>query len=312
MAKCKCGSRPRIVSNVCKSMHHENCCKDVCENPITGEPNMLGIFAPIIYDEIGVNLCASFDVTENIATLFPTATNASIQVIDATYTYGAGNVEISNLTGRKNCYLVTLSNIELTFALFLYDASCRLVGTLYPSAVYLPPVATAPTYDEDTNPTSVELEIFAPYGLSYDTTVSPLIPTIGFIGFNTEVNTITQGINLFSMAKLLDLDIDTNTITVGVTLVLQSLYFVGYKVKSAGRIDIPKGSIMTPENSDCMRFVAGDLLDLAIKPLDLGAPMHEECLKRDCGRNCGCGCTGTVYDETTPIENPPAEDPQTP
>lgn len=301
MAKCKCGSRPRIVSNVCKSMNHGKCCKDVCENPITGEPDMLGIFAPIIYDEIGVNLCASFEVTGNIATLFPTATNASIQVIDATYTYGAGNVEISNLTGRKNCYLVTLSNIELTFALSLYDASCRLVGTLYPTAVYLPPATTDPTYDEDTNPTSVELEIFAPYGLTYDTTVPTPTPTIGFIGFNTEENTITQGINLFSMAKLLDLDIDTNTITVGVTLVLQSLYYVGYKVKSAGRIDIPKGSIITPENSDCMRFVAGDLLDLAIKPLDLGAPMHEECLKRDCGRSCGCGCQGTVSDEAIPL-----------
>lgn len=89
-------------------------------------------------------------------------------------------------------------------------------------------------------------------------------------------------------------------VTVGLTMVLQSMYYVGYKVQSAGKIDIPKGSIVTPDNSDCMRFVAGDLLNLAIKPLDLGNPGNEQYYKNDCNpQNCG---VGGVRDDTTVIE----------
>ena len=109
---------------------------------------------------------------------------------------------------------------------------------------------------------------------------------------------MTQGLNMYSRGKLLDFNIAGDTITVGLTLVIQSLYFAGYKVKSEGKIDTPKGSIITPENSDCMRFVAGDLLDLAIKPLDLGAPYNEQYLKKECFNpnvdTCGaCKCNSS-------------------
>lgn len=290
MAKCKCSSKARIVSDVVRAL--DGCgkhCKDVCASPICGDPSVLGIMAPLIYDEIGINLCTNFDLGVDIATTYPTVTSASIKVIDATYTYGAGNVVIEAITGRKNCFDVTLSNITVQFAVNLYDAACRLVATIFPTAVYLPSDTTAPTYDEDTNPTSVELEIFAPYGFSYTTGVTPT-PIINFIGSNEDNNTIQQGVNLFAMAKILDFSTDDSSVTVGLTLVLQSLYYAGYKVKSAGKIDIPKGSIVTPEDTDCLRFVAGDLLNLAIKPLDLGAPAYEEYDKRECSHSdCSCG-----------------------
>jgi hypothetical protein len=181
-------------------------------------------------------------------------------------------------------------------------------------AVYLPPSTTAETYDEETNPTSVELEIFTPYGISYTDSSNPT-PILNYIGFAKGSNMITQGLNLYGMAKVIDLDEDDSTVTMGLTLVLQSMYFAGYKVHSRGKIEVPKGCIISQENSDCRRFVAGELLNLEIKPLDLGAPLYEERTKIDhsekraCGscrnngrtdeNSGGSGSTGALVDDST-------------
>ncbi len=299
MGKCKCNGGQRIVSNVCQCMNPSGPgCVDVCTNPIVGDPSLLGIMAPLIYDEIGVNLCTTFDLGTDIGVTYPTATNATVSVIDTTYEYGAGNVQIEAINGRTNCSLITLSNITVQFAVRIYDCCCRLLDTLYPTAVYLPSDVTAPTYDEDTNPSSVELELFTPYGFAYDTAGDAPTPVINYLGFGVDSAAVTQGVNLFANAKLLGFSTDDSTATVGLTLVLQSLYYVGYKVNSAGKIDIPKGSIVTPDNSDCMRFVAGDLLNLAIKPLDLGNPGNEQCYKKDCFPAGSCGIGGTEDDTT--------------
>jgi len=303
MAKCRCSNRTRIVSNTVQKIYSG--CGDVCANPVCGEPTILSLMAPLIYDEIGINLCASFDLGVDIAETYPTVTSASIKVIDATYEIGPEGVQVEALTGRPNCYLVTLSDITVQFAMDLYDSAGRLIATIFPTAVYLPPSTTAPTYDEDTNPVSVELEIFAPYGYAYDATGETPVPVINFIGFTEENNVTRQGINLYSMAKLLDFSTDESTATVGLTLVLQSLYFAGYRVESAGKIDTPKGSILAPDNSDCMRFVAGDLLNLAIRPLDLGELTASEQTGCSCGCNGGNNnCTNVVTDDATvlPIE----------
>ena len=280
MAKCKCLNRPRIVSNTVQRLYAG--CKDICANPICADPSVLSLFAPIIYDEIGINLCTTFDLGVDIATTYPTVTGAAIKVIDITYTLGEGGVQVETLTGRPNCYGVTLTELAVLFAMELYDGAGRLVATIFPTALYLPADTAAPTYDEDTNPTSVVLELFAPYGFSYDTTGPDPLPVINYIGNTPESNQIRQGINLYGMAKLLDFSTDDSTVTVGLTLILQSLYFAGYRVDSAGKIDVPKGSILAPDNSQCMRFVAGDLLNLAIKPLELGELQTTE--------NTGCGC----------------------
>ena len=234
-----------------------------------------------------------------MATTYPTATSATVSVLGVSYEYGEGNVEIEALANRPNCSLITLSNITVQFAVRLYDCCCRLLGTMYPTALYLPSDPTAETYDEDTNPASVELELFTPYGFSYDVSGAAPSPVINPVTFSAENNSVTQGVNLFANAKLLGFSTDDSTATIGLTLVLQSLYFVGYKVQSAGKIDIPKGSIVTPDNSDCRRFVAGDLLNLAIKPLDLGAPGNEQCLKNECTQDV-CGIGGAA-DGTIPL-----------
>lgn len=297
MARCKACSKARIVSDVIRTMDNKDkCCQDVCATPICKDPSELGIMAPLIYDEIGINLCTDFDLGVDIATTYPTVTNAKVKVIDATFTYGDGNVQIEAITGRPNCYAITLSNISVQFAVSLYDASCRLVATIYPTAVYLPTDTTAPTYDEDTNPTSVQLEIFAPYGLTYSAGATPE-PVLNFVGSNVDNNMVRQGVNLFGMAKVLGFSLDDNSVTVGLTLVLQSLYYVGYKVKSAGKINIPKGSIVTPEDSDCMKFVAGELLNLAIKPLDLSVVSGNGCGLGNVSNETGC--KQTVECQTT-------------
>lgn len=306
MAKCKsgkCGCKARIVSNVVQNMQGDNCI-DVCANPICGTPQVLSLMAPLIYDEIGINLCTSFALGADISTTYPTAVSATARVLNITYTYGDGDVVIEAITGRPNCYVVTLSNLTIEFAVNLYDENCRLLATLYPTAVYLPPETTADTYDEDTNPTSVELEIFAPYGISYEagaTADADPTPNINYVGFLSGNNYIRQGLNLYAMAKVLGFDTDDDTITVGLTLVLQSLYFAGYNVESAGRVNTPKGSLITPDNSSCLRFVAGDLLDLEIKPLQLGPPLCEEQYKESCTVPCNsrCGAGGGAGDDTT-------------
>lgn len=283
MAKCKCGSGTRIVSNVCQYMEKSGeCCKDVCTNPIIGDPSLLGIMAPLIYDEIGINLCTTFNLGVDVPTTYPSATKATVSVLDVAYDYGNPGVQIEPIAGRPNCSVITLSNLNVRFVVRLYDCCCRLLATLYPTAVYLPADTTAPTYDEDTNPSSVELELFTPYGYSYDVSGATPAPVISNEGFNAASNTVNQGVNLFGNAKLLDFSTEDSTVTVGLTVVLQSIYFVGYKVRSAGKIDIPKGSIISPDNSDCRKFVAGDLLNLVIKPLNLGCPWKEEELKNDC------------------------------
>ncbi len=301
MAKRKCGCNSRIVSNVCQCMDRNGGNGiDVCATPIIGDPNLLGVMAPLIYDEIGINLCTSVALEEDIIATYPTANSASVSVVNLDYEYGEGNVQIESLTSRQNCCLITLSDITVTFAIRVYDCCCRLLGTLYPTALYLPSDTAAPTYDEDTNPSSVELELFTPYGFSYDVTGAAPTPVINPITFAQGSNAATQGVNLFANAKLLDFDTEDSTVTVGVTFVLQSLYYVGYKVPSAGKIDIPKGSIIPVDDSECRRFVAGELLNLAIKPLDLGGAANEQCLKRDLGIGEGCNVTG-VADGTIPI-----------
>ncbi len=289
MAKCKCSKRPRISSRIVQGIPPcQEGCVDVCTNPVCADPKVLSMMAPLVYDEIGINLCTTFDLGVDIATTYPTVTCATARVINATYTYGDGNVVIDSLVGRPNCYSVTLSNIIVEFAVNLYDSTGRLVDTIYPTAVYLPSDTTAETYDAETNPSSVELEIFAPYGYAYTTEDGGITPIINYLGYLDTNNMPQQGINLYGIAKILGFEIADSTITVGLTLVLQSMYYAGYRVASAGRIDTPKGSIITPDNTECMMFVAGDLLDLAIKPLDLGAPFFEEKLKNDCTYD-GCG-----------------------
>ena len=88
---------------------------------------------------------------------------------------------------------------------------------------------------------------------------------------------------MYALPKLINLDTDDSAVTVGITLILQSLYFAGYCVETSGRINTPKGNLATSEDSDCMEFVEGNLLELAIRPLNLCTNDNS---------SCGCGLSG--------------------
>ncbi len=38
-------------------------CQDVCVHPICGDPDVLTLLAPVVYDELGINLCRTIDIT---------------------------------------------------------------------------------------------------------------------------------------------------------------------------------------------------------------------------------------------------------
>lgn len=287
---CKCRPK-RYISN---GVHTKGKCHDVCTNPICGDPDTLTLLAPVVYDELGINLCRAIPI--DFPTLTGTVACISAQVIDVAFaTTGPTATTVTPINGRPNCYLVSLTNLTVTFAFNLYDNASRLLATETASAVYLPGDSTMPDYDyydEDTNPNSVELEIFAPYGVASSNTAIGT-PTIQFTGFNTASNMVREGLNLLAIPKILDFDLTTRTATVGLSLYVKSIYFSQYKIPHQGKAAVPKACLQPTADTICMDFVSGDLLDLSIKPLELGPPKYEEFLKEECETPCE-PCCGTL------------------
>jgi len=50
----RCGCRNRIVSSTVQKLQQG--CTDVCVTPQCGSPEVLSLMAPLIYDEIGINM----------------------------------------------------------------------------------------------------------------------------------------------------------------------------------------------------------------------------------------------------------------
>ena len=283
-------------------------CQDVCVNPACGDPKLLAVLAPVIYDEIGINLCRSVPLGVTVSTAYPSAVAASAEGMDISYnTSGTAATTVAPISGRPNCYEVTLTDLTVTFAVKLYDCANRLLATLTVPAVYLPTNSTLPDYayyDEDTNPDSVTLEIFAPYGISYQD-ASTESPSLNIIGFSSVNNMLRQGLNLSANPCVLCFNTDDSTVTIGLSLILQSIYFAQYKIPHQGKAVIPKGSLVPPEDSVCMNFVSGGILDREIKPLELGPPDCEEYLKQDCSPACE-PCCGSYTLPAVPAGEPEA------
>lgn len=136
-----------------KMMSCNQCCHtgkdcDVCVSPGCGEPENLSIYSPIIYDEVGINLCRTITIPENILTLYPTTTYVQLLVADIKIYSGKGyftgeeeTVEyteeelaemgnpptfstVSTIPGRANCLRVKLTNLRVVFKIRLYD-NCK-------------------------------------------------------------------------------------------------------------------------------------------------------------------------------------------
>lgn len=281
MAKynCNCKSRCFTSTAIANNQTNDCPCVDVCTTPICGTPDALLLHAPVIYDSIGINLCRTVPLDVNIPATYPTAAYATAEIIDLL----PGTAEITPITNRPNCYNVELSELNFTIIVRLFDCCQRLLATLpLTDITYLPGSATDPEYNEDTNPTDVTLQLYAPYGPAYTVAGTTATPTLIFNGLVTSQSPQSQGIQSSAVAKVLHFNPDDSEISLGVTLYVFSLYYSFYNFHDATRGTIPKGCLATAEESSCLHFVRGSLLDRNIKPLELSYPYHESTLKHDC------------------------------
>lgn len=113
------------------SCHLDDPCTDLCSSPLCGDPNLLAVYAPVVYDEIGINICQTLTVD---GTTFPTLTTAEkafVQVLNIDFT----NSEITPISGRPNCTEITLQNIAVTL---LIRSTAALASCSAPLSNHLP------------------------------------------------------------------------------------------------------------------------------------------------------------------------------
>ena len=298
-AKCKCCSKRYVSCGI----DRKGSCLDVCTDPICGEPDCLTVLAPVVYDELGINLCRNVP----LETAVPNIDRISVQVMDIAFGPGTEGCEpgAAPIPGRPNCCLVTLTDLQVTFFVTLYDCTGKILDTQTLSAVYLPGDPSSPDYaymDEDTNPDCVELEIFAPYGTARE--AGPYGRAIVHaIGFGSGSTGLHQGLNLIAIPKVLCFCPEDSSVTIGLSVLLKTVYFSQYRIPHKGRAVVPKACTRPTDDTICLDFVCGDLLDLSIKPLELGPPKYEEMLKNDCCSSCGACCP----EETVPAPKDPPE-----
>lgn len=255
-----------------KMMSCNQCCHtgkdcDVCVSPGCGEPENLSIYSPIIYDEVGINLCRTITIPENILTLYPTTTYVQLLVADIKIYSGKGY-----FTGEEE-------TVEYTEEELAEMGNPPTFSTVSLEAVYLPAVGTT-NYNPDTNPRSVTVDMYAPYGAStvYNSYEEYYI---NYVGFNMYDNTVENGLNMNAVAKVMEFNPTTGTMSAGITLYLRTVYYQAYKFNSLGKTMPPKMNTHEAESNPCLKFVEGDLLLNDVKPLELEPPMCEGETKRE-------------------------------
>ncbi|MBQ8923252.1 MAG: hypothetical protein IJ053_00515 [Lachnospiraceae bacterium] len=269
-----CNSNQRPNNNDTNNIGGGGCSgADVCLNPQCGDPKLLNVLTPVVYDEVGVNISQTIPLPEDFLTDYPTAYYATAEVLDITFeTVEDETTTVAPIATRPNCYNVDLTNLSVDFAIKLYDYSKRLLATLaLDDILFLPSDTTDPGFDSETNPSSVSMDIFAPYGISYEggDVTAPLLNVIGFTDAN---NTICQGLNLMAIPKVLDFDQTEEDITIGLTLTCNSCYFNTYRIEHDGKTVAERAELVSDEEALRTEFVQGSLLDRNIKPLELCNP----------------------------------------
>ena len=61
---CKCSGKRRYISS---GITNNEDCIDVCTNPVCGTSDNLTLLAPVVYDEIGINLCREVPITGTLS-----------------------------------------------------------------------------------------------------------------------------------------------------------------------------------------------------------------------------------------------------
>lgn len=266
--------------------HHDSC--DPCVNPPTQPPKHLTLLAPVVFDECGINLCK---VMERNVYCNPQIHEINVRVLDIDFnTSGCDKGSRAEmLRSRPSCTRVTLSHLMVKLAVQLLDCCHNIIESFVITEEFLPPCMDDDAYDEDTNPTSICLELYTPYGLSYSTCQNELVPGINFIGMeengNCGNNSLRQGIVAQALAKVVRFDSDRGIIALGLTLYLKSLYFVQYRVAHEGLVVPPKCSPYCEKDINvCKDFVEGNLLSQDISPLPI--TNTDGCCTDSCNNGC--------------------------
>lgn len=330
MSKCCCNNNDvkffqRPNAGICDKCHPaENKMSPleaVAMCPPIGEPRLLTMMAPAVFDEIGLNLCRTVCLNEledvcrcnsNEYTdiLFDglskedlaCANKLQLQVVDVDFNFTNDcdrYSEIKPAKGNPNLSRITLKDIDVTLAVECIDACCKVTKRGMMTLRYLGKENTC-GYDACTNPTSVTFDLYTPYGIGYEK-VEPddcykLVPTINYLGFvngknvremcesTLDVNnTIQQGVSAQALAKVIAQN--EGCFAIGLTLYIKAIYFVQYKFKHEGLTIPPKLTPSEESNTNsCLDFVCGDLLEASIQPLEVG----KNAKTLGCNTNCNC------------------------
>lgn len=177
--------------------------------PPIGEPRLLTLMAPVVFDESGINLCrvvcfnelrdaCQGDTDRTTDVLFDglsrkdlaCACNIQLQVVDIDFNFvdpsGCRYSEIKPAKGNPNLSRITLKDIDVTLAVTILDSCCKVVSQGMMTIRYLGDESEC-GFDPCTNPSAVTLDIYTPYGVAYapenPAGCNKLVPTINYVGF---------------------------------------------------------------------------------------------------------------------------------
>ena len=83
--KCRCCSKRYVSCGIDRKGN----CLDVCTDPLCGEPDCLTVLTPVVYDELGINLCRNVPLEMAV----PNIDRISVQVMDIAFGPGTEGCE---------------------------------------------------------------------------------------------------------------------------------------------------------------------------------------------------------------------------
>lgn len=217
MSKCCGNNSPKFFkqpnAGICDKCHPaENTIspiEEIATCPPIGEPKLLTMMAPVVFDESGINLCRTveldeledvcqYDSNEVTDILFDgiskcdliNADKIQLQVVDVNFNFtNPEDCRYSDIEPAKcnpNLSRITLKDIDVTFAVSIINECCKVEKQGMMTLRYLGDEDST-GFDATTNPSSISFDLYTPYGIAF-TTENPagcnrLVPTINYMGF---------------------------------------------------------------------------------------------------------------------------------
>lgn len=217
MSKCCCNNDVKFFkkpnAGICDACHPaENTMspiETVAMCPPIGEPKLLTMMAPVVFDESGINLCRTICLDElEDACQEPTrrctdilfdglskrdlanADKLQLQVVDINFNFvnpcDCRFSEIKPTKGNPNLSRITLKDIDVTIAVSVINCCCQVVKQGMLTIRYLGD-ERCEGFDPVTNPCAITFDLYTPYGVSYapenPTGCNRLVPIINYMGF---------------------------------------------------------------------------------------------------------------------------------